>query len=415
VKLNINFKKGQQVKKIFKSVFIVAILYNWAIQLYAQVFESMKGFAIEVSLENTTLKRLPIYQNSISSLIVKGDYIIGGTSANEGLNPYIFAASLSQRKVISIQELNNTIGGQESIESGFCEGMNHMLFAGTMPDNRKIKNSAGEGGHLIQVIVDENGGIDIKDLGIPIPGEGVYSLISDISGTMLYGISYPSGLFFTYNIASGQTRKFRDITPSTKDRAALKLYVLNPRDYLCQALIQDNEGRVYGSLPINKLFFFNPKDESFHILAQSLPTVWGRSMLGRADSWAKSGDGKLYGGNAGDGQLFVLDPSTNKVTNLGNPVMANRLRGLTFGRNGKLYGVAGAPPGYTHFFSYDGKNGFHDFGNPQFEMVAPGIEQGIGWRGYNIRTLVSSEDGKYVVMGEDEALSQLLIFAVPEE
>jgi hypothetical protein len=402
------------MKKIFEYVFMVIILNYWVFQSFAQVFEPMKGFAIEVSLANTDLKRLPIYQNSISSLIVKGDFIIGGTSAAEGLSPYVFVASLSEQKVINIQELSKTVGGQEGIESGFCQGKNHVLFAGTMTDNSPAKNSMG-GGHLIQVHVDEKGSIDIKDLGIPIPGEDVYTLLSDISGTMLYGISYPSGLFFTYNINTRHTKIFKDIVPSVKDIADLKLYILKPRDYLCQALIQDNEGLVYGSLPINKLFCFNPKNDSFQILEDVLPAVWGLRMLGRVDSWAKSGDGKLYGGNAGDGQLFVLDPTTKKIKNLGNPVMMNRIRGLTFGRNGKLYGVAGAPPGYTHFFSYDGENGFHDFGNPQFEMVAPGIEQGIGWRGYNIRTLVSSEDGKYVVMGEDEALSQLLIFAVPEE
>lgn len=404
--------KGLKVKKLIIKVFIVVVLNNWVVPLFAQEFAPLSGFAIEVSLANTDLKRLPIYRNSISSLKVVGDYIIGGTSANEGLSPYIFVASLSERKVISIQDLNNIVSGQQNIQSGFCQGKNHVLFAGTIANNNN--NASREGGHLIQVIVDAKGTIDIKDLGIPIPGEGVHSLIGNTLGTMLYGISYPSGLFFTYDIKTGQTRIFKDIVPSKKDIDILNEYILKPRDYLCHALIQDDEGLVYGSLPINKLFYFNPKDESFHILENSLPTVWGRRMLGQVDSWAKSKDGKLYGGNAGDGQLFVIDPSTKKVRNLGKPIMLNRLKGLTFGRDGKLYGVAGAPLGYTHLFSYDYENGFHDFGNPQFSMVAPGIEQGIGWRGFNISTIASSEDGKYVVMGEDESLSQLLIFEIAE-
>ena len=414
MKKNIQMPKDPHVNRIFKYGFLVLILNYRVIQSYAQVYEPMQGFAIEVSLENSDLTRLPIYQNSISSLIVNGDYIIGGTSAADGLSPYIFTASLSERKVISIQELNKTVSRQKSIESGFCQGKNHTLYAGTIDGNGSAINSSG-GGHLLQVQVDKKGAIDVKDLGIPVPGESVYSLISDSSGTILYGISFPSGVFFTYNINTGQTKIFKDIVPSSKDIEALKLYILDPRDYLCKSLILDNEGMVYGSAPINKLFYFNPKDESFHILEDILPTGWGLRMLGRIDSWTKSADGKLYGGNAGDGQLFVLNPSSKKIKNLGNPVMMNRLRGLVFGKNGKLYGIAGAPPGYTHFFSYDGENGFHDFGNPQFDMVAPGIEQGIGWRGFNIGTLVSSEDGKYLVMGEDEALSQLLIFIVPEE
>jgi len=81
---------------------------------------------------------------------------------------------------------------------------------------------------------------------------------------------------------------------------------------------------------------------------------------------------------------------------------------------GKLYGIAGAAPGYAHLFSYDDTDGFVDLGNPEFIMVAPGIEQGINWRGFQLRTIVSSEDGKYIVMGEDESLSQLMVFPTQE-
>jgi hypothetical protein len=53
--------------------------------------------------------------------------------------------------------------------------------------------------------------------------------------------------------------------------------------------------------------------------------------LGRVDAWTMAPDGILYGGNAGDGQLFKLDPETGRVTNLGKPVMMPRITGLTFG------------------------------------------------------------------------------------
>jgi hypothetical protein len=51
-------------------------------QVYAQFdfFSPKEAFAIEVSLDNTSLKRLPVYRNAISSLVVSGDYIVGGTS-----------------------------------------------------------------------------------------------------------------------------------------------------------------------------------------------------------------------------------------------------------------------------------------------------------------------------------------------
>ena len=67
--------------------------------LYAQYtfFNPKDAFAFEVSLDNTDLKRLPMYRNSISSLAVVGDHIVGGTSAKEGLNPFVFVASLKEQ------------------------------------------------------------------------------------------------------------------------------------------------------------------------------------------------------------------------------------------------------------------------------------------------------------------------------
>ena len=53
-----------------------------------------------------------------------------------------------------------------------------------------------------------------------------------------------------------------------------------------------------------------------------------------------------------------------------------------------------------------------DLGNPEFEMRAPGIKQGINWRGFQLSTIIASEDGKYIIMGEDESLRQILIIPV---
>jgi WD40 repeat protein len=233
---------------------------------------------------------------------------------------------------------------------------------------------------------------------------------------MLYGISYPSGFFFKYDMKTGRARTYHDTAPSEKDLRTYHGFALKPKDYLSADLIVDNQGRVYGSEPINRLFYYDPKTDSIHVLKDQIPFVWGRHVLGRVDAWAKSKNGILYGGNGGDGQLFRLDPSTGKVANLGKPIMMNRLKALAFGANGKLYGIAGASPGYAHLFTYDADGrGFYDLGNPQFEMVAPGIEQGISWRGFQIATLAASPDGKYMVMGEDESLSQLMVFPITKK
>ncbi len=389
------------------------VLSSWVNVSRAQYsfWEPDEAFAIEVSLENTELKRLPIYRNSIQSLTVAGDYIIGGTAAREGLSPFVLVASLSERKLIDFEDIENVISGQRSIRSGFCAGENNSFFAGTIA-NKGSDNSRGDG-HLMRIKIDREGTVEIKNLGVPIPGEGIFSLTCDAEGTQLFGISYPTGLFFTYNIKTGNSRIFDDLVPTDEELRTFRDYAQTPDMYLGAALIEDDRGMIYGSKGLNEIFYFDPKNNSFHVLEDKIPEVWGRTSLGQIESWAKSEDGMLYGGNAGDGQLFRLDPSSNRVKNLGKPIMMPRIRGLTFGKDGKLYGVAGGAPGYGHLFSYDQEGeGYHVYGNPQFTMVAPGIEQGIRWRGFNLSTIGSSENGKYIVMGEDEALSQLLIFAI---
>lgn len=376
-------------------------------------FNPKEAFAIEVSLDNTDLKRLPIYRNSISSLAVVDDFIVGGTSAREGLNPFVFLASLKEQQLKTFTDLNEVIKGQRSISTGYCKGKNGVLYAGTMA-NKRSDGSAGDG-HLMQIKIATGGRIVIEDLGVPVPGEGIFSLVSDAKGTMLFGVTHPSGIFFKYNIASKKVKTFRDVVPTQKDIRTFHEYSLEPQDYLSKALVEDKAGLIYGSAPVNRIFTFNPKDDSFKFLDNTLPEVWGRRTLGQVESWAKSPEGILFGGNAGDGQLFSIDPTTKKVSNLGKPIMMPRLRALAFAKDGKLYGIAGALPGYAHLFSYhQNGEGFLDLGNPEFKMVAPGIEQGINWRGFQIGTMAASEDGKYIVMGEDEDLSQLLIFAVGE-
>ena len=76
-------------------------------------------------------------------------------------------------------------GGQ----SGFGRGADGTLYAGTMPDR------PGESGHLIAVRI-KAGGIDVTDLGVPVKGEGVFSVAFDPKAGALYGISHPSGKFF---------------------------------------------------------------------------------------------------------------------------------------------------------------------------------------------------------------------------
>jgi hypothetical protein len=364
------------------------------------------SYVVEVSLENSPYLRLPAYRNAITSLTVVGDWAIGGTSAGKGLTPFLFAVSLSARRLVYSVDLNDVVPGQRAIRSGFGRGATGILYAGTMPD------AAGGDGHLLEIIVT-GGRLAVRDLGVAVGGEGVFALTADPGRSLLYGITHPSGKFFEFDLKTSMATVFVDTALHSKDLVFLQNYTLEPADYLCRRLIIDRKGRVFGSLPVNRLFRYDPDVRRISLMEAELPEGWGRRALGRVDAWTVSPEGTLYGGCAGDGQLFRLDPDTGRVSNLGKPAQMPGMKGLAFGADGRIYGVTGGAPGYTHLFYYaPNDQNFADLGNPRFEMKEPGIEQGIWWRGFQIGTLAATEDGCHIIMGEEETLSQLMVFPV---
>ena len=369
-------------------------------------FNPVGSFAVESSLENNDELRMPIYRNAMTSLTVSGDFVLGGTSSQKGLTPLLFTSSLSQRKITAIKQLDDVIKGQLSIITGFTATKSGSIFyAGTMP-----QPGTGVGGHIIELQVNLQGQITVKDMGEPVTGEGIFAMTFNPEKNEFYGVVHPSGKFFTFNLKTGKTQIFDQTVPSEKDLETYHSFALQPEDYLGRALLIDQRGRIYGSRSINKLFCFDPANQSFSVLKDELPFVWGREAMGRIDSWVKMPEGTIYGSNSADGQLFRLNPVNQTIVNLGKPIMMPRIMAMTPGKNGMLYGVAGASPGYAHLFSYHPQKGFRDLGNPEFKMVTPGLEQGINWRGYQIASMASSSGSKYIIMGENEALSQLMVF-----
>jgi len=295
-----------------KKISIIAILIFLAHSSFCQYtfYKPVEGFGIETSLSNTGLKRMPMYRNAIASLTVIGDNIIGGTCADEKLAPYVFVASLSKRELVELKDVNDVLQGQRSIQSGFFKAKNNTLYAGTIAN--KLSNGTNGSGHLLQINIGTTGTINVTDIGTPVNGEGIFALTGNSNTNTLYGITYPSGIFFSYNISSKTFKSYKNVVTSKEDLNVLdNEFHHKPEDYLSSSLVVDDQGLVYGSRSINKIFYFNPADESFHTVSD-LPEVWGRRTLGRAEALIKSPDGMLYGGNAGDGQLFQVNTATKK-------------------------------------------------------------------------------------------------------
>jgi hypothetical protein len=86
------------------------------------------------------------------------------------------------------------------------------------------------------------------------------------------------------------------------------------------------------------------------------------------------------------------------VVNLGKPIREQRIRALTVGPDGMLYGVGGEDDFVSKLFRYNPKTG---------DMRELGVIHERGWTVYRIDTLIAAPDGA-LYLGESARISHLI-------
>jgi len=261
------------------------------------------------------------------------------------------------------------------------------------------------GGHLLRYTPhkDEEKSIrvdtecNVTDLGIAVPGEGVYALAIDLMQEVIYGLSYPNGQFFSYNIAHSKFTIHGKVAehgiPGEK---------FEKDKNIGRALLVAANGWVVASGESGALFVYDPN--GLRKLPLSVPTVPGREPYNRVDAWAEDSQGTIFGGTS-DGYLFRLDMKTMRVDNLGKPLNQYRIRGLVFARNGKLYGVGGDDDEMARLFSYDPSDGAYQM----LGMIDVNRRPYYSWQAYVIDAMAVGADGT-VYLGQSERKSKLYLY-----
>ena len=238
----------------------------------------------------------------------------------------------------------------------------------------------------------------VTDLGIAAPGEGIYALTLDSDNDELYGLTYPTGQVFSYDIQKAafhlHGRVAEHHIPGEKFE----------KDRLIGRALFAHHGLVYTSGEGGALFRLASNDATIHRLAITAPTVPGREPYNRVDAWASDRDGILYGGTS-DGYLFRLNAETRAIENLGKPLNQYRIRGLAFAPNGKLYGVGGDDDEMARLFSYDPARGTYQM----LGMIDVNHRPYYSWQAYVIDALVIGLDGT-LYLGQSERKSKLYLY-----
>jgi len=256
---------------------------------------------------------------------------------------------------------------------------------------RKIMDTPAED-RVISTISDPVHTVgEIKELGCPVEKEGIASLVMARGGKQLYGLSQITGKFFVYNISTGKVE--------------IKGVVDEVREFSL-SLVVAKDGDVYGTCRGGRLFKYNAQDGQIEKLALKIPSLKGRQLYNRVDSWALDEfDGIIYGGTS-DGLLFIFNPAEESVVCLGKPVEEPGLRALTVGKDGRVFGIGGAKGGCAHLFCYHPQTReLRDLGMPLASVETR-------WYGYEFEAAVSGKDGE-IYLGESDRISHLFIYYPP--
>ncbi len=379
------------------------------------------------------VNEIPVNSSAITSLITsKNGIIYGGTSGDEA---YFFLFDPSTNKVKHLGK----IPGHMGIHHSLVEDRHGNIYIGTginmfaelelsewgegddkvditlWKDIKRHFNSYS-GGHLYRYnpyesnenvkLVDMN--CEIEDLGMPVANNSIYALTINPAGDEIYGITYPDGHFFIYNI---EQKKFNDLGEIDHQR----VYHGPERQWrtISRALICDDSGRVFMSGNKGKLIYYEPKTGQIDSTNIEVPGDYYYMQFfydyTAVEYFAKDKDGLIYGGST-DGYLFSFDPQKMQIKNLGKVRASRRLRCLTIGNDGIVYLMAGeiSTTKPCQFYTYDPKQGcFETLG-----LLIADRSPFYYWRGQQFDCMTTGLDGT-IYLGESERQSHLFIY-IPE-
>ena len=347
---------------------------------------------------------IPAGESAIRSLAADpGRRIYGATS---GAHSHLFVVDFQEGNVRPL----GRVGEGTTIHHSLVVDDQGKVYLGTSAgvDNNGAGYQGYPGGHLLRYDPATDSSTDIRvespcpvdDLGIPVPGEGIYALTIDQELQLIYGLTYPGGHFFSDGIAAARLP-----VPGRVAEPPLPAERLENELNIGRALTLDSEGNVFTTGEGGAVVRFQLESQELQRLRILAPTAPGRETYNRVDSWANSGEKILYGGTS-DGYLFRLEPSDLTVENLGKPLNQYRIRGLVqTAKGGILYGIGGDDEEMARLFSYDPASGAYRI----LGMIDVNRRPYYSWHGYVFDSMVLGQDGT-LYLGQAERKSKLYLF-----
>jgi len=376
------------------------------------------------------VNEIPVNSSAITSLITaRNGLIYGGTSGDEAYF-FLFDPAINKARHLG------KIPGHSGIHHSLVEDKNGNIYIGTgknmFEDVPLSKWGEGDdkfdvtlwkdikrhfnnyqGGHLycyrpaesnekVKLVDMES---DIEDLGIPLANNSIYALTINPEGDEIYGLTYPNGHFFIYNIPLEKFTDLGEVDPQ-------KVYHGPERQWrtLSRALICDDSGKVYMSGNKGMLKYYDPETGELVNTDIQVPGDYYYLQFYQdytaVEYFAKDTGNLIYGGTT-DGYLFSFDTQNMELNNLGKVRASRRLRCLTVGKEGKVYMMAGerSTTRPCQFYLYDPHLGrFETLG-----LLIADRSPYYYWRGQQFDCMTTGLDGT-IYFGESERKSHLFLY-----
>jgi hypothetical protein len=242
--------------------------------------------------------------------------IYGGTT---GRAAHLFVYDPAKEHVRSLARLEGGVGFAYAL----IRLPDGSLIGGTQadPTGTAVKTDPDAVGRLYRFTLKEDGSAQVEELGVPVKGQGIYTLAYLKETNQIAGNTWPDGHFFTYDLT---TKKFKDHgaiagyrTFETPQHAAdlnrhTKAKISYPRQ-VSRAIAVDEKTGVYTGGAGGYLYRLDLKTQKLEKLKIRLPAVPGREAWASLEAAVfhprmnrEAGPYASLVGGTSDGYLFEL-------------------------------------------------------------------------------------------------------------
>jgi hypothetical protein len=294
-------------------------------------------------------RAVPANERGIACLAVGKDAVYAGTT---GRAAHLVGFAPNTGEVRSLVRLDGGIGFANQL----LVMPDGSLIGGTQadPTGIAVRTDPKAVGHLYRFRKD-TGAAD--DLGVPVPGQGIYALAFEPTTQTVIGLTWPDGHLFTHDLKTGKQkdhgaiagyrtfetpRHAEDLNRGTGENVRYSRQV--------SRAIVVHRGTAYTGGADGLLYRFDFASGKPEKLTVRLPAARGRESWASLDAAVVVGE-SIVGGTS-DGYLFELrfGGPTPTVRSFGKPLAQGNIQGLV-AVNGTIHGIGGEPTGVPRSFT----------------------------------------------------------------